>query len=380
VGENGRPEDWPQFDDSFVAAAAYREPDSEQRRREKERQAAKQRADQLRAQEAASIELGHRRQRRERRRQLLPRHGWKVLAVAAAVAVGVVVYNRVAAGNTPQTAAAISNTSPTVTAAPASSVPETSTSLQLQRRDFQSGNCVLWDQTATGNGPWGVPTQVVGCSHPHLVEIVGTAQQIAGFGQSWPGEAAIDAYTNQHCAAPIRSFLGYGLDPYGRFGIGSIQPTPDGWMAGDRSYYCDIQLSSGAPSTAKLTLFTGEVRGADQELLDPVGSCLKVGAPVPVPCSGPHQLELTGNVTISAGATQWPASAERWQMLVGSRCANVNLNYVGGTYPPGYQTSWLELPASSWAAGERTIQCTIGRPSLAAGSSSWASTTGSVRR
>lgn len=374
--------DWPELDEGFVEAASHRERDALERQLESQRKAAEERAARLRAEEAALIDAGRRRQRRERRRRSLRRAlGWKLLSLAGVVALGFIAYHDLHRTGSVRAAARYTSV-PTVasTVSPSSTAPEvTSTTIVLALRDYNPGDCVLWDQAPGSSGPFGRQTHVVSCSRPHLVEITSVAEQLNGFGPAWPGEKAIDAYAVQHCAAPTRAFLGYALDPDGRFDIGDIHPLEDAWIEGYRTYYCDLQLRGGAAGTT-LTSFAGEVRGADQEWLFPVGSCMTSGSGLPVPCSGPHKWEVTGDVNVPAGTTSMPTSDSGWQQLVGAQCSAVGLRYAGGSYPPGFETSWMPLSASSWAAGERVIECTVGRPLYSGTTSGWATTTGSVHR
>lgn len=132
----------------------------------------------------------------------------------------------------------------------------------------------------------------------------------------------------------------------------AVGPTPDGWAMGDRTAHCTLQMHSDGPL---LTPFSGEVRGADQEQLYPTGTCGSVAA-APIPCSAAHTWQVTGNVDVT-GTSSRPASDAAWQALVGTRCSTLTLAFLGGSYPAGVQSSWIPLEASSWTAGERTVQC-----------------------
>ena len=367
------PGGWPELSEDFVAAASHHEAAAAQRRDDRERAAAQERAARLRAEEAAAIERGRGRARRERRRAALRRHlGWKALSAASLVALGFIAYNDMRPQVTHPAASVRSPGSSAVTVA-----PTTSTTLSLASRSYRPGDCVTWDQTPGVTGPWGRPTQVVPCSGPHLVEIASPAEQLDGFSAAWPGEAAIEAYAIAHCDAPVQAFLGYPLDPAGRFALGDIHPLDQAWADGDRTYYCVIQMPGPFDY---LPSFSGEAKGADQEWLVAVGSCMATASRDPVPCSGPHQWEVTGDVTVPADVTALPATDQAWQAAIGAQCSRVGLAYAGGAYPVGYETGWLGLTASNWAAGERTVQCTVGRPQGSGAGSGWATTTGSLRR
>lgn len=363
---------WPELSEDFVSAASHREATAAQRRHERERAAAQERAASLRAEEAAAIERGRRRERRGRRRAALRRNlGWKVLSAASLVALGFIAYHDMRPQVThPAASVRLPGSSPVTVA------PTTSTTLSIALRSYHPGDCVTWDQTPGATGPWGRPTQVVACSSPHLIEIASPAEQLDGFSAAWPGDAAIDAFATAHCGAPVQAFLGYPLDPAGRFALGNIHPLDQAWADGYRTYYCDIQMRGPFDH---LPSFSGEAKGADQEWLVAVGSCMTAQTAEPVPCSDPHQWEVTGEVTVPADVTTLPTTAQAWQAAIGTQCSRVGLAYTGGAYPAGYETGWLDLTASNWAAGERTVQCTVGRPQVSGAGTGWATTTGSLR-
>jgi hypothetical protein len=246
---------------------------------------------------------------------------------------------------------ALSNTGAT------SSGAATSTTITLGGTDrFHPGDCVTWDQSSTLS-PDGRPTSIVPCDSAHLGEILGY-QEISGLGNAWPGDPVLVQYSHTHCLGPAEQYLGYPLDPAGRFGVAAVLPTQLGWESGQRTMWCDLQLRGSAPTVAS---FTGSVKGANQSLLFAVGTCLPVASGDPVPCTQPHGTEVTGNVDLTGKTTTWPGSQAQLQALVGGPCGQLAIAYLGGAYPPGVQSGWSDLAATSWAAGRRIVQCIVGK-------------------
>jgi hypothetical protein len=338
----------PAFDDGFVGGGPV-ELSAAERAAEQARRAAADRAKALRDEQfEAARSDGKRRRRRAGHRRLWK--GSQTAAVLAGIAaagwwfLGHPGYQRTYARATP-----VNESGPPGVTLPANVT--TTTQLELSNFDYPPGSCVTWDQST----PVRVGTTRVPCGQSHLVEVVSQSFEITGFGTDYPG-GELGSWYQQHCTAPAEAFLGYALDPHGRFGAGAVGPTPADWAQGDRTAWCTLQLPSTSP---QLPSFSGEVRGADQEMLYPVGSCGSTTA-APVPCAATHLWQITGNVDVTA-TTALPATEAAWSALVGSQCGALGTDFLGGTFPPGVQTAWLTLNATSWSLGERTVQCTVGR-------------------
>jgi hypothetical protein len=252
---------------------------------------------------------------------------------------------------------------PTTVATPAGqgAAATTSTTISLSLDVYRAGDCVTWDQSA-GLSPYARPVSIVTCTSPHLVEIVGL-QQITGFGSDYPGDTQLGAYTQSHCVPAAAQYLGYSLDPYGRFAANAIRPTPTGWLQGDRSMWCDLEMHGTA--SGPLPSFTGPVKGADQTWLFPVGTCLppqgQGWVSESVPCTTAHVVEVTGNVDLTGKVSQLPTSETQWEATVGSACGRLAISYLGGSYPKGVESGWWDIEQSSWAAGRRVVQCVAGK-------------------
>ncbi len=256
------------------------------------------------------------------------------------------------------------------TSAPSGSTTSTTPRVELSARKYSPGNCVTWDQELTGAVK---PTLVVPCTQDHLIEIVSKATiptSVSQFpdGQGWINLAQI------LCAQPVTTYLGYALDPFGRFQISSINPTIESWKQGDRTLWCGIGL--GGAIDAPTVPFTGTVRGQSQQLLNPVGTCLNFDPgntnSGSVPCTESHAAEVVGNAILAA-LTQLPQGNALGD-AVAAQCAPLAARYAGGSLPAGTRWGYLGLAQSSWNAGDRVVQCIIqtidgtGNPTQSTGS------------
>jgi hypothetical protein len=177
------------------------------------------------------------------------------------------------------------------------------------------------------------------------------------------------------CNGPTQAYLGYTLDPAGRFLITTIFPSSDGWAQGRRTIWCGVAehgpQGTPAPTGFATVHFTGRVKGADQTYLYATGVCLPLvtgtltfGAIVD--CASPHIAEISGTTKLSAA--QMPGTAQEWNTAPHPSCVTVTEAYLGGKVQLGtaaaasaFQVSVVPLPASSWAAGERMVNCFIAR-------------------
>jgi hypothetical protein len=251
--------------------------------------------------------------------------------------------------------------------APASS---TSTSVELVSKNYNPGDCVTWEQMPSDDVR---PTLVVPCAQSHLIEIVSRAVVPASVSK-FPDEVGWDNLAKVLCAQPVRSYLGYALDPDGRFGINSINPLLDAWQQGDRTMWCGIEVT--VPLGDPAAPFTGAVRGQSQQLLYPVGTCLNFaadgGGSSPVACTLPHTDEVVGNASLTS-LSQLPQGSAYTDALQ-PQCAALAAQYAGGSLPSGTRWGVLVLTQSNWAAGDRVAQCLIetingaGTPTQATGS------------
>ncbi|WP_239334299.1 septum formation family protein [Frankia sp. CiP3] len=291
---------------------------------------------------------GFRRAASSRRRRFVAAVTGLVLLLTAGYAV-------VRSGSWPSahSSAARTGRTPTPTASPSPDV------IALNRLSYARGRCYTWNQDITYPDVDEVP-----CAHPHLFEAIRRTSVASGYpaGSAYPADAQWPEITDRYCGQVARDFLGYPLDPYGRFDIGPLVPTRSGWEMGDRDLVCGLAAAHHDPN--RFALFTGVVEGADQAWVYPAGTCLQLTATETkgqVPCAVPHQAEVTGGTTMPGAANSEPPSEAAFDELMGSRCEVAARRYLGRPFQETstMRVGWLHLAAESWRAGTRTATCMI---------------------
>lgn len=242
--------------------------------------------------------------------------------------------------------------------------PTTSSTIALADAVYRPGDCVRWDQDQPSARER--LTTVVPCSSPHLIEIVGAVTVPGGASAAFPAEAEWTAFAPQLCGPLMQPYLGYALDPAGRFGTGEIHPSTEGWSLGQRKMWCG--LTGRGPDGSvwtdqKFPTFAGAVKGRDQAYVRAAGTCLAltldghVGEPVA--CTEPHAVEITGVATLTTA--DFPATDQAWSAAAGAPCEQAAVQFAGGRLPTGFRGGWLTFEAGSWAAGRRVVECTAAR-------------------
>lgn len=238
---------------------------------------------------------------------------------------------------------------------------------QLDTRVYRRGHCYRWDATTDF-----AHVDDVTCDGPHLFEAV--ADQaitiVAEFplGASYPPEDQWDEIDKRYCQQPVEKFLGYPVDPYGRFSVGAIRPTQDGWQTADRDVHCGLygHTPGTPPSTGQDDLFSGKVEGADQSWVYPVGTCL-FSSPgsdqddTVVPCTEPHQYVAVGNPRLSDTPDGTPPSAASFNQQAEQRCRAVARGALGASFQETstVRLGWYVIRPESWRAGTRAFTCTV---------------------
>ncbi len=264
-----------------------------------------------------------------------------------------------------------------ITAIPASakrtsttSVATTKASGRIQYRTYRVGDCATWNESDR-LGSLSPSVKVVKCAKPHLVEIAGSIMLARRASFPTP-EQWVAIATEGECLAVVERYLGAKLDPFGRFGAGTIHPLADGWSLGHRKVWCTLAPSRRA-TAGTFEPAVGGVRGQDQTALWEVGTCIRSGPVTAVPCAEEHTNEVVGNVTVT-GFTEAPTS-EQIVAAVAPECRAIATTYLGGRVPSDVGVGSLVIAPGSWAAGRRLAQCIIGRAAAGA----WVAMTGSLR-
>lgn len=345
------------FDEDFVRGASISELDAAKRAKAKAREQAK----------------AHKRERRlyrrHRRRRRIRRTAQTLVLLAGVGGVGVMAgqsgmgpLSFLQADDEAQSvAAAGEETDPVPDTV---SAPSTSTTVTLERRALDVGECVLWDQTA---GRFGARNriEVVDCDRPHLMEVTGSFVLPAG---PYPSEADWAAmFDTGKCAELGGLYVGGVLDPSGVYGPRGIIPLEDAWRLADREVWCGLRrypLEEGAADDPAAELFSGVVDrnpGAQHRIL-PVGSCLGPDGEGltygTVSCDGPHNVEIAGHVELAGRVDHFP-KPEEYQRLVSDACHRQSQVYAGRNLRDPVSSGWMYIEQGSWDAGRRTVLCTV---------------------
>ncbi len=236
----------------------------------------------------------------------------------------------------------------------------TSTTIfHLERRSYARGDCVTFDQQP---GQDTRETHVVNCDRPHLVEMT-TSLSLDRF-DHFPTEAEWQGVFEHDCAPGTRALIGGPVDPVGRYFPTAIMPTHESWIHGDREVWCGVgSLSLTAPPRPSMLMpFTGRVEGTTQARIAPIGSCWG-RSEYEIPCSQSHLWEVAGYADLAGKVARPPAVDDdhAWGLLVGDACHVVALGYLGHEPRNDQRAGWEPIEPGSWAAGRRTVECTVAR-------------------
>ncbi|TXG92380.1 hypothetical protein DW322_03910 [Rhodococcus rhodnii] len=247
-----------------------------------------------------------------------------------------------------------------------------------------AGDCLTWTPSAD-------PEQdrqdvaVVDCSDEHLFEVVAPVDLSTypsaefGPGARFPGAIRLAELRDEHCVDAARTYLDGRLDPQGRFGVGLMFPSENGWADGERTLRCGLQYSG---TSGSLLPFTGSVRELDQSNVFPAGTCIGIEGNVPtdpVDCAQPHAFEVISVVDLGAQFPGAMPSVEDQDEFLTGVCTQASNEYLGDPEALRNKTLtlfWDNLDFDSWLAGSRSINCSIGKETDAGG---FASITGSAR-
>ncbi|MBV8930902.1 MAG: septum formation family protein [Mycobacteriaceae bacterium] len=236
---------------------------------------------------------------------------------------------------------------------------------------LRPGDCLTWPPSA--------PEQisVVDCSLEHRFEVA--ASQDPDPARSAPSGTPQPQVDHEQCQAAVGRYLGPRYDPNGLYTVGvlwSAETAPS-----TERIVCGLQLPGRG---GQQLVFKGRVADLDQSKVWPAGTCLGINAgtkqstDIPVDCSAPHAVEVTGAVNLrDAFAGQLPADTDQ-DAFIADGCSRITDAYLG---PVALRTTGLVLAHStlapqSWAAGSRQVACRIGAPTDGGG---LATLTGSAR-
>ncbi|ETW22254.1 hypothetical protein MGAST_21150, partial [Mycobacterium gastri 'Wayne'] len=137
-------------------------------------------------------------------------------------------------------------------------------------------------------------------------------------------------------------------------------------------------------SNNQQALFKGKVADLDQSKVWPAGTCLAIDSntnqpvDVPVDCTAPHAMEVTGTVNLAEKfPNALPAEPEQ-DAYIKDNCTRMTDAYLA---PIKLRTTTLTLiyptlSLSSWSAGSREVACSIG---ATLGNGGWATLVNSAK-
>lgn len=243
-----------------------------------------------------------------------------------------------------------------------------------------SGDCLTW------TAPDHSDLVEVDCGGEHLFEVTDTIDlskypgKEFGPGARWPDSLRLTELREEHCVPAAQRYLGGRLDPRGRYAVGLMYPSNEGWAkSGDRILRCGLQVPglSGSPLPK-----TGRVAESDQSKVYEPGVCLGIDQNLPtdpVDCSKPHAVEMASTVDLGARFNGGPPSKEEQDKFLEEECGRTSNEYLGG--PDVLRNKTLTvffdyIDARSWLAGSRKLNCMVGK---GADQEGFAPITGSAR-
>ncbi|WP_280182571.1 septum formation family protein [Nocardia cyriacigeorgica] len=230
------------------------------------------------------------------------------------------------------------------------------------------GDCLSW------TAPDRSDLVEVDCADKHLFEVTADIDlskypgKEFGPGSRFPDSLRFTELKEEHCVTAAQQYLGGKFDPRGRFVVGLMYPSPEGWAkTGDRKLRCGLQAAglTGAASAPLPT--TGSVLDNDQSKVFAPGVCLGINQNLPtdpVDCTQPHAVEIVATVDLGGRFQGPPPPKEEQDKFVEGECARLSTEYLGG--PDVLRNKTLTLffdyiDARSWLAGSRKLDCMVGK-------------------
>lgn len=227
------------------------------------------------------------------------------------------------------------------------------------------GDCLTWTT------PDHSDLSELDCANKHLFEVTDTIDLSrypgAEFGPNsrWPDSLRLNELREEHCVPAAQRYLNGRFDPRGRYAVGLMYPSNDGWTrSGDRILRCGLQIPglSGNPLPK-----TGRVADGDQSKVYPAGVCLGINQNLPtdqVDCAQEHAVEMSSVVDLGARFPAGPPSKEEQEKFLEEECGRASNDYLGG--PEVLRNKTLTvffdyIDVRSWLAGSRKLNCMIGK-------------------
>lgn len=245
-----------------------------------------------------------------------------------------------------------------------------------------SGDCLNW--------PDGTPesASIVNCADDHRFEVAASVDMRTFPGSEYgpsaapPSPARIQQINAEQCDPAVRRYLGPKFDPNSKFTVSMLWSGDRAWKQnGERRMLCGLQLPG--PNNEQVA-FKGKIADIDQSKVWPAGTCLGIDpttnqpVDVPVDCSAPHAMEVTGTVNLAEKyPNALPPEAEQ-DGFIKDACTKMTDAYLA---PIKLRTTTLTLiyptiSLPSWSAGSREVACSIG---ATLGNGGWATLLNSAK-
>ena len=244
------------------------------------------------------------------------------------------------------------------------------------------GDCLNWPDKSPD------AATIVDCKDDHRFEVAEAVDMRTFPGAEYgpdappPSEARIQQISIEQCQPAVRQYLGDRYDPNSRFTISMLWAGDKAWrQSGERRMLCGLQLP-GADN--QQLAFKGKVADLDQSKVWPAGTCLGIDpstnqpTDVPVDCSAPHAMEVTGAVNLAEKFPGGLPSEQDQDAFIKDACTRLTDAFLA---PIQLRTTTLTLIYStislpSWTAGSHQVACSIG---ATLGNGGWATLLNSAK-
>nr|WP_245745840.1 septum formation family protein [Nocardia altamirensis] len=225
------------------------------------------------------------------------------------------------------------------------------------------GDCLSWTK------PDHSDLVKVRCENKHMFEVAADVDMAKypgkefGPGSRFPDSLRLTELKEEHCVPAVQQYLNGKFDPRGRYIVGLMYPSPDGWQHGDRTLRCGLQYAASAGTPAS----TGSAAEHDQSKVYGPGVCLGINQNLPtdpVDCAQQHAVEVVSTIDLGQRFQGGPPDKDAQDKFVEDECARTSSDYLGGPDVVRNKTLTLffdYLDARSWLAGSRKLDCMIGK-------------------
>ncbi|MCC3327914.1 septum formation family protein [Nocardia abscessus] len=225
------------------------------------------------------------------------------------------------------------------------------------------GDCLSWTKPDRSD------LVKVNCASKHMFEVAADIDMSRypgkefGPGSRFPDSLRLTELKEEHCVPAVQKYMSGRFDPRGKYIVGLMYPSPDGWQHGDRTLRCGLQVAASVGTPPSV----GSATEHDQSRVYEPGVCLGINQNLPtdpVDCAQPHAVEIVATVDLATHFTGGPPAKEEQDKFVEEECSRTSTEYLGA--PDVIRNKTLTLffdyiDARSWMAGSRKLDCMIGK-------------------